>query len=90
VHYGGLMPIEGIPVNGDRLKAARRRKLLTQTRLGELVGVSSKSVSRWESGGYRIRIEHARALNIALGHDEDAQHLFTETPLPRVIDKADT
>lgn len=84
------MPIEGIPINGPRLKAARRKKLLTQTRLGELVGVSSKTVSRWESGDYRIRMEHMRILNTLFGHNEDATYFATDTRLPRFTDKAHT
>jgi len=37
---------------GARLKQYRQRKHLTQQELADQLGVSNKSVSRWESGGY--------------------------------------
>lgn len=37
---------------GQRLRQYRREKRLTQQELAELLGVSNKSVSRWESGSY--------------------------------------
>ncbi|WP_295617680.1 helix-turn-helix transcriptional regulator [uncultured Intestinimonas sp.] len=36
----------------QRLKALRQRRGLTQQELADRLGVSNKSVSRWESGGY--------------------------------------
>ncbi len=35
----------------DRLKQYRRDKNLTQQELADMLGVSNKTVSRWESGG---------------------------------------
>lgn len=35
----------------ERLKQYRRDKTLTQQELADLLGVSNKTVSRWESGG---------------------------------------
>ena len=35
----------------DRLKQYRRDKNLTQQQLADMLGVSNKTVSRWESGG---------------------------------------
>lgn len=37
---------------GARLKQYRQEKRLTQQELADILGVSNKSVSRWESGGY--------------------------------------
>ncbi len=37
---------------GARLKQLRQQKHLTQQELADQLGVSNKSVSRWESGGY--------------------------------------
>ena len=37
---------------GARLKLLRQEKRLTQQELADRLGVSNKSVSRWESGGY--------------------------------------
>lgn len=35
---------------GDRIKMLREAKELTQTQLGELVGVTKSAVSQWELG----------------------------------------
>ena len=37
---------------GARLKQLRQEKHLTQQELADQLGVSNKSVSRWESGGH--------------------------------------
>ena len=37
---------------GARLRQLRQEKHLTQQELADQLGVSNKSVSRWESGGY--------------------------------------
>ena len=55
---------------GDRLKNYRRAKNLTQQDLADLLGVSNKTVSRWESGGGwpdpPLLVPLARALGVAV------------------------
>jgi len=55
---------------GQRLKGYRKAKNLTQQELGERVGVSDKTVSRWESdGGYpdvTTLVPLARALGVTV------------------------
>lgn len=45
VHYAVRME-----TMGDRIKALREARGLTQTQLGELCGVSKSAVSQWEDG----------------------------------------
>ena len=55
---------------GERLKQYRRAKGLTQQELADLLGVSNKSISRWESdGGYPdvpLLLPLARALQVSV------------------------
>jgi len=55
---------------GERLKKYRQEKRLTQQDLADLLGVSNKTVSRWESdGGYpdvSVLVPLARALGITV------------------------
>ena len=46
----------------DRLKELRRQRLLTQSELGELVGVSFQTVQSWESRKSQPRLRHIRRL----------------------------
>lgn len=53
----------------QRLKALRQRRGLTQQELADRLGVSNKSVSRWESGGYPdvpLLVPLARALGVTV------------------------
>lgn len=53
----------------QRLKALRRRRGLTQQELADRLGVSNKSVSRWEGGGYPdvpLLVPLARALGVTV------------------------
>ena len=40
---------------GKFIAACRKEKELTQTQLAERLGVSDKSISRWETGGGSLR-----------------------------------
>lgn len=42
---------------GKRIAALRRKEGLTQEALGERLGVSNKTISRWENGNYMPDIE---------------------------------
>ena len=42
---------------GKFLKALRKEKGLTQEQLGEKIGVTNKTVSRWENGNYMPPVE---------------------------------
>ena len=44
-------------VIGQFLKELRREKKLTQEELGEKVGVTNKTISKWENGNYMPPID---------------------------------
>lgn len=44
-------------VIGQFLKELRREKNLTQEELGEKVGVTNKTISKWENGNYMPPID---------------------------------
>lgn len=71
----------------ERLKRFRKAKNLTQQELADLLGVSNKSVSRWESGGGYPDVSLLAPLARALGVTVDA--LLCDDPLIRTLDTAD-
>ncbi len=66
----------------ERLKDFRKRKGLTQQQLADLLGISNKSVSRWESEGGYPDVELLAPLARALGVTVD--ELLSETPVQRL------
>ncbi len=66
----------------ERLKAYRKQKGLTQQQLADLLNISNKSVSRWESEGGYPDIELLAPLAKALGVTVD--ELLSETPVQRL------
>ena len=60
----------------ERLKKARERRGVTQTQLGEMMGVSPQSVQQWESGGTMPR--HKRIDDLAKALSVRPQWLMLE------------
>lgn len=54
---------------GQRIRAARLAKNLTQTQLGEALGVSGKAVSKWETGRGAPEVDSLPQLAKLLGLD---------------------
>ena len=52
---------------GSFLAELRKEKGLTQEKLGEKLGVSNKTVSRWENGNYLPPVEMLQALSTYYG-----------------------
>ena len=54
---------------GERLKQIRKQSNLTTTALGNLVGVSHTTISRWENGVIEASLNHiyklAKVLNVS-------------------------
>lgn len=71
----------------ERLKRFRKAKNLTQQELADQLGVSNKSVSRWESGGGYPDVALLAPLARALGVTVDA--LLCDDPPIRTLDTAD-
>ena len=59
-------------VIGERIKAARKVKGLSQEDLGDLLGVSFQAVSSWETGKFIPDSDHLPALAKALDISLDA------------------
>ncbi len=66
----------------ERLKTFRKRKGLTQQQLADLLNISNKSVSRWESEGGYPDIELLAPLAGALGVTVD--ELLNDSPVQRL------
>ena len=71
---------------GERLKQYRKAKNMTQQELADQLGVSNKSVSRWESGSYPD-VATLGPLAKALGVTVD--DLLGEAPPLRSLERAD-
>ena len=54
---------------GERIRAVRKKKGLTQTELGNAVGVEIKTIHRWEKGERTPRVEELKRLAKALNVD---------------------
>ena len=52
---------------GTFISKLRKEKQLTQTQLGEILGVSQKTVSRWETGKNMPDISLLKPLSLELG-----------------------
>lgn len=65
---------------GDTIRDARKKKGLTQERLGELVGVTPQAVSKWENGESAPDINTVPLLCDALGISTDAFLRGSGTP----------
>jgi transcriptional regulator with XRE-family HTH domain len=61
-------------LNGDRLRTARQKKLLTLRELGAITGVGVDTINRLENGLQQPRISTIRKLAAAL--DVDAEYLI--------------
>jgi transcriptional regulator with XRE-family HTH domain len=70
---------------GKRLRRERQKRHLSQEALAEIVGISSKSISRWEQGqalprGYvrllLCRFFHLHPDDLFAEHDEQTEPLF--------------
>lgn len=67
----------------ERLKRYRKERNLTQQQLADALGVSNKSVSRWESGGGYPDLPLAKALGVT------ADDLLDEEKPVRALTRAD-
>ena len=56
---------------GERIRRLREARELTQEDLADLVGVRSKTISRWENGRNEALRDNARTLAKALGVSEE-------------------
>lgn len=67
---------------GKFLKDLRMEQNLTQEQLGEKIGVTNKTISRWENGNYMPPIENLQALselyNISINEILSAKRLSNE------------
>ncbi len=72
---------------GNRLCQLRRKAHLSQSQLGEKVGVSNKAVSKWENGqakpGLEIANKLANILSVSL--DELLQVALTEKKITKIV-----
>lgn len=80
---------------GERIKEAREKRGLSQSLLGELVGVSRSSVNQWESGNTKnLKLSNIAAVKDALGVSFDylitgsePQYAVRERPATYEVEK---
>jgi len=65
---------------GDRIRKLRKDKQLTQTQLGDLVGVSKNAIYDWEKGTYQP--EGQNLINLAKAFDVSTAFLLGKTNDP--------
>ncbi|MGI8485114.1 MAG: helix-turn-helix domain-containing protein [Thermomicrobiales bacterium] len=65
------------------LRTARLRRVLTQSELASLVGMTPASISRIETGATKARISTVRKIAIALDVDPTELLGFAESPHTR-------
>ena len=70
--------MRGELILGERIRAARKKKGLTQTELGNAVGVEIKTIHRWEKGERTPRVEELKRLAQAL--NVNINELLNGTP----------
>lgn len=72
---GARVDCAGMETMGERIKRLREAKALSQSQLGEMVGVGKSAVSQWESGSTQnIKLNYFLKLLEVLG--TDAQYLL--------------
>ena len=76
---------------GKFISKNRKRKGLTQEQLGELLGVSNKTISRWENGNYMpdlsLLIPLSEVLNISLNELLNGEYI-TEDKIMTTTEKS--
>lgn len=66
---------------GERIRAARKEKLMTQKQLGEKCGMADSAIRKYESGSQNPKIETLQRIAAAL--DADVAVLMGTDPVPQ-------
>jgi transcriptional regulator with XRE-family HTH domain len=72
-------------INNRSLKIERKRRGLTQAKLARVLGVSTKTVVRWERGRCIPFPYHREKLSILFGKTVEELSLFWETGEEEVV-----
>src|SRR5262245_48587095 len=75
---------------GRRLKSLRVRRGLSQTALGEMLGISFQQIQKYERGAHRIRVSQLGRLAEALGVSPAELLEFPRTESSKIADMIDT
>jgi transcriptional regulator with XRE-family HTH domain len=75
---------------GRRLRSLRVRRGLSQTALGELLGVSFQQIQKYERGTHRIRVSQLRRLAEALSVSARELLEIPKTDSSEIADMIDT